>query len=276
MATSSNPPRPQERAKRPDQGRDGRASPDQMFHPVQTRKTFEDVIGQIVELIRSGQLHEGDDLPGERKLAQMMEVSRPTIRLAIAELADAGVVDVRPGRAGGIRIASMWIPDAVANAHVAPKVDETFELLEARRTLEPRVAQLAALRGTEEHFAAMRRSIELQAENFEDRRKAIQAELLFHRLLWQAAGNATLEAMLRGLFSKLETVYDMALRTTMDRESAVGIHERTLAAVMRGDPLEVDEAMDEHMSHLEQIAEDAYGRRRIRAVPAFLGSARTR
>jgi GntR family transcriptional regulator, transcriptional repressor for pyruvate dehydrogenase complex len=252
-----------------------RRSPSQLFHPVQTRKTFESVIGQIVDMIRAGQLHEGDDLPGERTLAQMMEVSRPTIRLAIAELADAGVVDVRPGRAGGIRIASMWIPDGVAHAPTALRVDEAFELLEARRALEPRVAQLAALRGTEEHFAAMRSSIELQAANFEDRRKAIQAELLFHRVLWQAAANPTLEEMLRGLFSKLETVYDMALRTAIDRESAIGIHERTLAAVMRGDPREVDEAMDEHMSHLEQIAEDAFGRRRIRASPEFLGGLRT-
>ena len=32
-------------------------------------------------------------------------------------------------------------------------------ILEARRTLEPRVAQLAALRGTEEDFAAMRETL---------------------------------------------------------------------------------------------------------------------
>lgn len=245
-----------------------------MFAPVATHKAFESVIGQIVDLVRSGQLHEGDDLPGERTLARLMEVSRPTVRLAIAELAKAGVVEVRPGRAGGIRIASIWIPDELARTAAEPRIDETFELLEARRTLEPRVAQLAALRGTEQHFAAMRDSIALQGEHFGDRRKALQAELLFHRLLWQAAGNATLEQMLRDLFAKLETVFDMALRTALDRESAIGIHERTLAAVMRGDPAEVDEAMDEHMSHLEQIAEDAFGRRRIREIPAFLGGSR--
>ncbi len=250
-----------------------RRSLDHLFRPVQTRKTLESVIGQIVELIRAGQLQEGDDLPGERKLAQMMDVSRPTIRLAIAELADVGVVEVRPGRAGGIRIASMWIPDGIVRDPATLRADEAFELLEARRALEPRVAQLAALRGTEEHFAAMRRSIDLQAANFEDRLKAIQAELLFHRLLWQAAANPTLEEMLRNLFGKLETVYDMTLRTAIDRENAIGIHERTLAVVMRGDPHEVDIAMDEHMSHLEQIAEDAFGRRRVRATPAFLSGA---
>jgi GntR family transcriptional repressor for pyruvate dehydrogenase complex len=250
-----------------------RVAPEELFAPVRTRKSFEDVLKQIVDRIRSGQLREGDDLPGERRLAAIMEVSRPTVRLAVAALADAGVVEVRPGRAGGIRVNSMWIPDGLVNTTTDLRVDETFELLEARRALEPRVAQLAALRGSDEHFAAMRRSIELQAAHAaEDRRKAIQAEVLFHRLLWQAAGNRTLEDMLRRLFDQLEVVFDMGLRTTTDQTAAVGIHERTLAAVMRGDPEEVEIAMNEHMSHLEQIAEDAFGRKRIRPVPAFLAA----
>jgi GntR family transcriptional regulator, transcriptional repressor for pyruvate dehydrogenase complex len=250
-----------------------RVAPEELFAPVRTRKSFEDVLQQIVDRIRSGQLREGDDLPGERRLAAIMEVSRPTVRLAIAALANAGVVEVRPGRAGGIRVNSMWIPDGLVNTTTELRVDETFELLEARRALEPRVAQLAALRGTDEHFAAMRHSIELQAAHAaEDRRKAIQAEMLFHRLLWQAAGNRTLEDMLRRLFDQLEVVFDMGLRTSTDQTAAVGIHERTLAAVMRGDPEEVEIAMNEHMSHLEQIAEDAFGRKRIRQVPAFLAA----
>lgn len=245
--------------------------PDDLFAPVRTRKTFEDVLGQIVDRIRSGQLQEGDDLPGERKLAATMEVSRPTVRMAIAALADSGVVEVRPGRGGGIRIKSRWIPDGLVASTSELRVDQTFELLEARRTLEPRVAQLAALRGSEEHFEAMQRSIELESANFDNHRKALQAEMLFHRVLWQAAGNQTLEKMLIQLFDQLESVFDMVLRTQVDHELAIGIHDRTLEAVMRGDPAEVERAMDEHMTYLEQIAEDAFGRKRIRQVPSFLG-----
>lgn len=243
-----------------------------LFAPVRTRKTFEDVLGQVVDRIRSGQLQEGDELPGERKLAAAMEVSRPTVRMAIAALSEAGVVEVRPGRGGGISIKSRWIPDGLVASTSELRVDQTFELLEARRTLEPRVAQLAAMRGTEEHFAAMQHSIELERSNFDNHLKALQAELLFHRVLWQAGGNQTLERMLIALFDQLESVLDMVLRTEIDHESAIGIHERTLAAVMRGDPAEVERAMDEHMSHLEQIAEDAFGRKRIREVPSFLGA----
>ena len=251
-----------------------REAPKELFSPVRTRKSFEDVLSQIVDRIRAGQLLEGDDLPGERRLATIMEVSRPTVRLAIAALADAGVVEVRPGRAGGIRVSSMWIPEELINRTTELRADETFELLEARRTLEPRVAQLAALRGSEEHFAAMRRCIELQRDNVGDRRRTVQAELLFHRLLWQAAGNRTLEDMLRRLFDQLETSFDMAMRTEDDHSTAVAIHERTLAAVMRGDPDEVEAAMNEHMSYLEQIAEDTFGRKRIRQVPSFLSDPR--
>jgi DNA-binding FadR family transcriptional regulator len=263
---------PRDKTDRNGQGRSSTVSGD-LFAPVRTRKTFEDVLGQIVDRVRSGQLQEGDDLPGERKLAATMEVSRPTVRMAIAALADAGVVEVRPGRGGGIRIKSRWIPDGLVASTSELRVDQTFELLEARRTLEPRVAQLAALRGTEEHFDAMQHSIELERTNFDNHSKSLQAELLFHRLLWQAAGNSTLETMLIQLFDQLESAFDMVLRTEGDHESAIGIHDRTLAAVKRGDPAEVEQAMDEHMSHLEQIAEDSFGRRRLREIPSFLGGA---
>jgi GntR family transcriptional repressor for pyruvate dehydrogenase complex len=243
----------------------------EVFRPVTTRRAVEDVVGQLVELIRSGQLREGDELPGERVVAAAMEVSRPTVRLAVAALVEAGVAEIQKGRTGGVRIKSMWITEGLLGSVVDElRADETFHLLEARRAIEPRVAQLAALRGTDEAFQAMRESIELQAANTVDRRRAVQAEVMYHRLMWQAAGNPTLEEMLRLLFQRLEVVMDMALRTAPDRGRAVEIHETTLAALMSGEPARVETAMDEHMAYLERIAEDVYGRKRIREVPNFL------
>jgi DNA-binding FadR family transcriptional regulator len=247
--------------------------PDSRFEPVHTRKAFEGVIQQITDQIQAGLLGEGDELPGERALAATMEVSRPTIRSAVSALSEAGVIEVRPGRAGGMKIKSIWIPDGLTEKASDPRQEETYALLEARRTIEPRVAQLAALRGTEEQFDKMQESIDLQSTNFSDRRKAVQAEFMYHRLMWQAAHNSSLEAMLQGLYKELEPVMDMAMRTHTDQETAVAIHEETLAALRRGDPDEVAEAMDSHMSYLERIAEDVFGRKRIRETPDFLSSA---
>jgi GntR family transcriptional regulator, transcriptional repressor for pyruvate dehydrogenase complex len=252
---------------------DGRRSVDErLFTPIRTRNTVEDITGQILDRIRAGELHEGDRLPGERVLAAAMEVSRPTLRLAIATLANAGVVDVTPGRAGGMRIASHWIPHDLLERSPLD-ADEIFEALEARRMLEPRVAQLSALRATDADFAAMERAIEMQRRCHTDHHKAIQADVRFHRAMWRAARNPTLEQMLVTLFRRIDVALDMASRTAADKLHAVEVHERTLAALKRADAEALDEVMDAHMAVLETICEDVFGRKAMRDLPPRLRGA---
>lgn len=248
-----------------------RRAPRDLFHPVRTRRTFEDVVQQIVDLVKSGKLREGDYLPGERTLASAMEVSRPTVRLAIEMLAKAGVVTVHPGRGGGIQLVSMWVPDHFAEADEEElRPADIFAGLEARRALEPRVVQLAALRATEPDYEALREAIELQKAAGDDTRKALQVDMLFHRRMWAAAGNAMLERLMGTILGQLAVPLDMAMRTSADKAAAIEIHEHTLAALMRGDMGGIDTAMDEHMAYLEAICEDVFGRRRVRELPDFL------
>jgi GntR family transcriptional regulator, transcriptional repressor for pyruvate dehydrogenase complex len=244
-----------------------------LFEPVRTRKTFEDVIGQIVDRIRSGHLREGDLLPGERVLANAMDVSRPTIRLAVSMLAEAGVLQVSPGRGGGIRVQSMWIPDGLLAPADEFRANVVFDLLEARRTLEPRLAQMAAARATDEQLDEMQRTIELQESVEADRRKLMQADQLFHRIMWQAAGNPPLDRMMNQIFDGLSLAFDRLFRTEADRRLGIDNHADTLTAMRRGDPEEIDRVMDHHLSYLEHICEDAFQLRRVREVPTFLRSA---
>jgi DNA-binding FadR family transcriptional regulator len=249
-----------------------RAQPE-LFAPVTTRRTVENVVDQIVDKLNDGLLSEGQFLPSERTLAEVMGVSRRTIREAVRVLAEAGVVEVLPGSAGGIRVASMWVPAELGvKAPAVPPVDKVFEVLEARRTLEPRIAQLAAARGTDAHFAPMQRSIDLQWEHRDDRRKVIQLNALFHRMTWRAAQNETLEQAMKLIYAELEVALDMTVRTPSDTTRSIEIHERTLEALKRGEPGELADVMDEHMSYLETICEEVFGRRRVRATPDFLRS----
>jgi DNA-binding FadR family transcriptional regulator len=252
-----------------------RAVDERLFTPIRTRNTVEAITGQILDRIRAGELQEGDRLPGERVLAAAMQVSRPTLRLAIATLAEAGVVDVTPGRAGGMRIASDWIPrDTLERSPL--DADEIFEALEARRMLEPRVAQLAALRATDADFAALERAIDMLRGCHADHHnhKAIQADVRFHRAMWRAARNPTLEHMLVSLFPRIiDVALDMAWGTAADKAHAVEVHERTLAALKRADSEALDEVMDAHMAVLETICEDVFARKAMRDLPPHLRGA---
>ena len=246
----------------------------ELFRPVTTRSTVRNVVDQIVESLRAELISEGEFLPSERTLAQTMGVSRRTIREAIRLLTEAGIVEVLPGSAGGIRVISIWVPPELGDdaSPATPQADRIFEVLEARRTLEPRVAQLAGARGNDEHFEAMQRSIDLQWKHQKDRRKVSQMNSRFHRLMWRAAGNETLESAMKLIYRDLDVGFDMTIRTPSDTKSSIQLHERTLEALRRGDPDEIADVMDEHLAYLESICESVLGRRRVRGMPDFLES----
>jgi GntR family transcriptional regulator, transcriptional repressor for pyruvate dehydrogenase complex len=241
-----------------------------MFTSVKTRRTFEEAVEQIAEAIRAGDLHAGDRLPSERTLAAQMGISRPTLREAIKVLADSGIVEVKPGPGGGMFVRSDLVPAGLIAERSELRISEISGVLEARRLLEPRVAQLAALYATEDDLDAMRRTIDLQRECPDDRERFIQLDLRFHMAIARATKNATIVALMRSLLRRLEIARDMAIRGPHEPESAIAIHEHTLQAIMGGDPETIEAAMDEHLSFLEHIWEEESGRARLRKIPDFL------
>jgi len=62
-----------------------------VIHPVRTRSVIDDIVDQLLELIRSGAVREGDRLPSERELAERMHVARASVRAAIGHLQTSGV-----------------------------------------------------------------------------------------------------------------------------------------------------------------------------------------
>jgi GntR family transcriptional repressor for pyruvate dehydrogenase complex len=253
-----------------------RAGPVRSFEPVSTRRTFEEAVEQIAEKVKSGDLHVGDRLPSERELAAQMRISRPTLREAVKALVEAGVLEVRRGQAGGIFVASEVVPRQLLHTRQEIRFSEVAGVLEARRLIEPRVAQLAAVHASEEDFAAMARTIERQRElassddflRHED--LFLQLDLKFHIAMARATRNPTIVTLMRSLLRQLEIARDMAMHAPLVPDWTIEIHERTLAAVRSADFPLIDEVMDEHLAQLEQIWERETGRGLVRPLPDFL------
>jgi GntR family transcriptional regulator, transcriptional repressor for pyruvate dehydrogenase complex len=247
-----------------------------MFTPVRTRRTFEEAAEQIAEKVRAGELRVGDKLPGERALAAQMEISRPTVREAVAVLADAGLLSVRRGPGGGMFVASDVVPVELVRQRSSMRLGEVSSVLEARRLLEPRVAQLAAVRAGDEDFAALERSIDamrrIVAAGYEpgDEDRFLQLDVQFHLALARATGNPTVETLMRALIRQLEIARDMAMHAPAVPDWTIDIHERTLAAVRSGDVAAVERVMDEHLGQLERTWEQESARALVRPLPSFL------
>ena len=246
------------------------------FEPVATLRTFEEAVVQIAEKVKHGELHQGDRLPAERDLAAQMRISRPTVREAIRTLTEAGVLEVRRGQSGGAFVRTELVPRDLLRTRFEIRVGEVAGVLEARRLLEPRVAQLAAVHGSEDDFAAMQATIDRQrglarsGDFLRHEDLFLQLDLKFHLTIARATGNSTVVSLMRSLFRRLEIARDMAVHGETVPDWTIEVHERTLAAIRVADFVAVDDVMDEHLAQLEQVWERETGRGRVRPLPDFL------
>lgn len=238
-----------------------------MFEPIEGRKQADVVAHRIANAILDGTLAVGDRLPPERTLAWQLAVSRPTIREGVRLLVDAGVLEVRPG-AGGTVVASDDVPLDTALPTPAISVGEVAGVLEARRLLEPAVAQLAARYGRDADFAFLQGTIDAMRENPDDPDRFQALDMRFHLGIARATGNATLLRLAKQLTGTLWAARRLLPGYGLDDpDFTIDIHGRTLAALMSRDPDTVAHVMDEHLAHLEHTWQREAGRTALRPLP---------
>ncbi len=124
-----------------------------LWRPVRGGNAFEVTVARFAQTIRLGMLGAGDQLPPERELAEHLQVSRVTLREAIAALRDMGYLQTRRGRAGGTFVVfqDAAVPSGNAVAMAREMGDELHDALDFRRVVEPGAAALAATRTRRGH-----------------------------------------------------------------------------------------------------------------------------
>ena len=143
----------------------------------------------IYEMILAGEdLHPGDRLPGENELSERLGVSRGTLREAIRSLASQGVLEVYRGK--GTFIAEENRPFGDFGLGQLEQFRARLkDLFEARLLFEPRTAELACRRATEEELAEiLRLGGEVLALILADRDRT-ERDQAFHRAIVAASHN---------------------------------------------------------------------------------------
>ncbi|HEY7608253.1 MAG TPA: GntR family transcriptional regulator, partial [Alphaproteobacteria bacterium] len=105
------------------------------LQPIETRRLYRQIADQVAGLIARGEFAPGSRLPTERALAQLLGVSRPSVREGLIALEVEGLVDVRVGSGIYVRRAR-----GGADADILGDSPGPFELIRARRAIESEVA----------------------------------------------------------------------------------------------------------------------------------------
>ena len=230
------------------------------FQAIETRRLYERVADQLGELIRGGAFATGERLPPERDLARRLGVSRPVVREAMVALEIAGLVEVRTGSGTYVRGASTGNAQPLVLPDVGPS---PFELVAARKLLEPEIARTAAASAGPTDLEAIAATLARMREDRGDGSDFKAADRLFHTRVAAATRNGALVAVVDQLWeSSYAPIFDHLSRRVglpENRRAALAEHERILTALERRDGEAAREAMRQHLAHVESVLMEGGG-----------------
>ncbi len=209
------------------------------LQPVHRRSVPEDVFEQILAEVLSGEMQPGESLPSERRLAEVLGVSRPAVREALKRVVAAGLVEVRQGDATTVRdfrrhAGLDLLPRLLIRDHQLD-VSVVRSILEARLHNGPKVAELAAQRRSPDLIERLTDTIEA----LEDATDAVERQQ--HAMaFWDHIVDGADSIVFRLMFNTLRTAYEPALpalATLMAAEvGRIESYRDLAAAIAAGDP----------------------------------------
>ena len=233
------------------------------FTKINSDRIATAVARQVEELILQGVLRPGDRLPAERELAEQFDVSRPTLREALDDLAERGLVATRRG--GG-----HFVADILGSAFSPPLIElfashdaALFDYLTFRKDLEGLAAERAAEQGTKADHEVIdsifRRMEQAHTKRSPDDEAAIDAE--FHMAIVEAAHNVVMLHMMRSLYDLLvrgvwynrRAVY----ATSGHRDQLLQQHRAIRDCILARDGKAARTAIEDHMDFVANALREA-------------------
>jgi DNA-binding FadR family transcriptional regulator len=190
---------------------------------------------------------EGGRLPPERELASQMKVGRRTIRAALSVLEEEGAIWRRQGQ--GTFFGPPKLVGEREVAELAHRVNPQ-EIIEARLSIEPALARLAATRASLADIDAMARIAE-KARTARNARDYAQADAGFHRKVAECAGNALFRALFEMIIKVREKADWARVRQYYFRHDGARRsyeeHRAIIDAISERDPQAAAAAMQDHL-----------------------------
>jgi GntR family transcriptional repressor for pyruvate dehydrogenase complex len=232
------------------------------FQKIQSEKLSQSVVRQIELLILRGVLRPGERLPSERDMSEKFGVSRPSLRDAVADLSDRGLLVSRPG-------AGIFVAEVLGSAFSAPLIqlfasheEAVFDYLDFRRDMEGLAAARAAQRGSDTDLMVIGAILErMEAAHLKrDPTEEAELDVDFHMAIIEASHNVVMLHMMRSMYDLLrEGVFynrQTMFRTRATRDLLLDQHRTIFQALASRQPEAAQAAIVDHLNFVEAALTD--------------------
>lgn len=219
--------------------------------PQKRQSTTVDIAQHLVQSMVLLDTKPGDKLPPERRMVEMLGVSRSPLREALKCLDILGFIEIRQGD-GTYR--------STRDASALPKViswglllgsQEAKDLIDARYYAETALAELAAQRRTADDLRILRSCIQkMQASTTPE--DFAEADTQFHFAIAAAANNSTLSSMLESIRFLLDAWIVRVVSEAQENAPLIDEHQKIVDTIADQNPQEARSAMGDHISNVTQ------------------------
>lgn len=219
-----------------------------MWKPRERLRIAQELADRLRGMILRGEYHAGDKLPPERRLAETLGVNRATLREALKNLEQSGLVRIRQG--DGTRVLD-FLQTAGLDLlrHLVPLSEERGlavlrDVLEFRQLVGREVARLAAERARPEHLARLQAIADRPTDGAED---TLLQDLDFYTELARATGNVVFSLLLNTVRGTVRSFGSFLAGLTPAAEAVQAHHRELLAALAARDGGRAGSAADRHL-----------------------------
>jgi DNA-binding GntR family transcriptional regulator len=200
--------------------------------PVTNQTRRDAVVHELRRSIMAGELVAGQRVR-EVQVAQQMGISRPTLREAIYQLIQEGLLEQEPYH--GVVVAS---------------IDAKFvtDMASVRVALETLAGKAIATDpdGSAKEKVKQAWQAYQEAYGTQNPDRLHEAHLDLHRSIWFASGNALLKRIWSTMEAQINTAISVDEDTRADPERALHLHERLIDAIFSGDPGVIEAEVERH------------------------------
>jgi len=216
------------------------------FKVINKKSTLETIIQQIKGQIKKGILKPGEKMPSERKLADLLGVSRASVREAIQALAFSGYLEVIQGKGTYIlEIATKY--DEIVNFFSEFPNYSLDYLMEARIMLEGEFARLTTLNASQKEIDVIEKIFNEIAKS-KDLNSFVIKDLEFHLTIAKATHNPFMYGLMKiigeMLYKETQRIIGGSRYT---RENTIESARNLVQAIKQRDAEKAKELMGEHI-----------------------------
>jgi GntR family transcriptional repressor for pyruvate dehydrogenase complex len=225
------------------------SEPSENSHPPQT--LVENAVNNLIKDIRDNNLKVGDAIPSEREVAEKLGVSRTVVRESFKVLAAMHIIEVGAGRRARVRKMDGSVISLMMSQAVHTEQMSTQQVWDARRTVESRSVELAAIHRTQKEADKLVHLIEVMRKSSDDAFLMTKTDLEFHSTIATASRNPLFPILVSALTSAMIEYYPTGWKNLYDHaehNAMVDRHKKIVDAIVSQDRVLAVEAMSQHFN----------------------------